>query len=1708
MRKIAVIFGTRPDTIKLAPVILRLREEPKLFSVVSIATAQHRHMLDQVLDVFGIHPDHDLNIMRPRQTLAALTERTIAALDPVLQSEHPDMVLVQGDTTTTFAGSLAAFYRGIPVGHVEAGLRTGDKANPFPEEINRRLTSALADLHFAPTETARRALLREHINPDRIHVTGNSVIDALNLAVRADHEFGSAAVRKAVASRRRIILLTMHRRENWGAPMEGACRAVKQIAARFGDHLFVFPVHLNPLVRETVYPILDGIPNIILIEPLDYKDFVNLMARSYLILTDSGGVQEEGPALGKPILVFRKVTERPEAVDFGTVRLVGLARERIVRETRRLLESRSAYAKMASAVNPYGDGRAAERIAGFIKKHLGLSNRRVSEFRPSRRIRKIVLALGLSLCGLFGPMRAAPDAPKHVLVVVEGNSDLNNLAMGDGRQLQQLLGHFNTSNVVIGVNQYVPGQMNGFDYTFYIGFNAVNPVPEKFTNDILQTTKPVIWMNTGFAEFSRAQRVRRQYGFEVTELDSVSIFDVVRYQGKTFTKGEPNANLVTVLNRRRARVLGTAYSNRRRVEIPYIIQAGNLMYWADSPFASATETDRYLLFADMLHDILHEQHEESHTALIRIEDVSPLDDPNKLRDVADHLSSRGIPFLVGVIPFYVDPFQGIRVSLSDKPELVDALKYMVKNGATIVLHGITHQYKGITATDFEFWDESTNRPVRDESAEWISKKVELGIQECMRNGIYPLLWETPHYTASTLLYRTIAKYFSSAMEQRLAIENYEYSQMFPYVIKKDIYGQRIYPENLGYVPLDADKNVSRRAVQDIIRGAKANLYVRDGYAACFFHSFLDLDLLDELVEGIEKLGYTFADLTEQKQWVKTKDRVILAGTQDYTITLDDQYLLEAYFDTNGELTKRIVSDVRLKGAITKHITLNPGEFYKAEPTEFHEHEATLAEKVFHRAERAVETVFQSDQDWQEARPAVLWDYHVKGAAYNDQASFVSALRSVNLRVDTIFADQNLNLARYNLLIVPYGSVDSLKDEQYDAITKFVRDGGNLVTDGKNDLAEEFGIHYVQTTQRILHVQDHLFPEEPVAWRNWELVHKFDADEVDETFCSDEQSETPLAIGKRYGKGKVLFLGARFDPSSQEGYSHYPYFVEYVRSYFRLRPVVRRNGLDFFFDPGLRQTYSIEALVKRWVGQGIRAVHVAGWHDYPKLREYREYTYDYGRLIRVAHANGILVYAWLEPPQVSQKFWNQHPEWREKNYKGEDAAPMWRYAMALTDPRCVEAATDEYRRLLLAYDFDGVNIAELYFEGGRGYEDPRVFAPMHPSAQREFRKKYGIDLVKIFDPSSLYYWRENTAVRQEVDDYRVGKLTEVYEILLKMAQDVAASKPGFQTIVTGMDSFGSPELREYYGADMSEIIRLQHKYGFILQVEDPEKLWSTDPSRYAAMGAMYQKFVSDSSRLSLDLNILSFRKKDVVTPFPTLIQTGIESYQLVRAASMGARKFTIYCEETVNPQDMMFFPYAAASHVVSSPTAAGYDFESPTSFNLKLPRTVTEISVDGAILSPFRDNEYLIPAGKHEVRFAAGAAGAFSTHALQTRIMSFTGNLEVVSYGMRSASLVYDSGPRAIVSLNAEPTGLTIDGQSVRPTVLKGNDCYSLLLPAGKHSVEIEVGGEFSYGINVTSLWSTTAIAIFGSAAVTSLFLMYLSLKVVGRKKPAARSARR
>ncbi|MGE5235600.1 MAG: DUF2334 domain-containing protein [Acidobacteriota bacterium] len=1304
----------------------------------------------------------------------------------------------------------------------------------------------------------------------------------------------------------------------------------------------------------------------------------------------------------------------------------------------------------------------------------------------------LALVAGIALLA-SGPLVAADAVPiKRVLVLYEPGPTEVASGLGDARQLQQLLGHFHTAVTLEPVSRYRSGEMTGFDLTFWVGFTAPYTPPPSFLHDVVGDERTFVWLNTGLDKLARQADLPGRFGFEWQRWDTTSGYDSVEANGSAFTKTDPSATVLRVTDPQRCTVLATARSSRTKAAIPYVLRSGSFWVVADSPFSYATESDRYLLFADLLHDMVGEQHSPSHSAIIRIEDTNPFSDPASLRDIADILSSRHIPFLVGVIPFYVNPADGTRVAMSDKPDYVDALRYMVDHGGTVVMHGITHQYKGETATDYEFWDESRGQTIQEDSSEYVERKIRDGLVEFFRNGIYPLIWETPHYSASELDYAVFARHFSSAIEQRLVLNRLDFSQYFPYLIDHDLYGQRIYPEDLGYVPLDPDPKKGEASVDTLLGFARDDLAVRDGYASAFFHPFVDHALLIRLVDGIRSLGYTFRDLRDDAHTVTLADRAIVTGAAHVTVTLRDQFLRETTYNEKNQVVRREVSDRRLAGPVTRSVSLPPGWIFVIEPTEYRERALSLTDRVRLRVEGLWRSLVPESRPHTPISAMALTVADATGGAANDQASLPAPLVALNVPVSTVTVtpDTELLLAAQNLVLVPYNVAENLSDAQVASLVGYVKQGGHLVTDFRNPLAVALGVRFLDSTIPIEHARDRLYPEEVLRWPSREVMSKFETTDADEILAMDDATEMPVAFCRRYGGGAFIFFGTRFDPTSDGGFSRFPYLAQEIGHCFGLTPMLRRDELEMYFDPGYRHTVSIEQLVARWTTLGIKVIHAGAWHEYPK------YTYDYARLIREAHANGILVYAWLEPPQVSQKFWNEHPGCREKNFKGQDVQAGWRYPVALADEGCLTAATESYEKLLRAHDWDGVDIGELHFEPG--FKDPLHMTPLDPAARAQFKSSAGFDPVELFNPTSPHFWSHDPVGAAAFTHYRVATVTRLHEALLAMAARVQNDRPGFQVVVTLLDSLSAPALRADLGIDGRAVAGVAARFGATLQVEDPESMWSEDPRRYQAIASRWSFVPQD--RLALDLNILAFRAQDAIVPFPTRIQTGTEAAWLVHSAALGAPRVTIYSESSINQQDLALLPYALAARAQVKADHGGWTVSSPDGVVLELTTGTNEVRIDGRHAHSIGGSRFLLPAGIHSVDLVPASLDALTPEILETRLGSITGELTFQRSAQRSVQFGYRSQARCIATFARQPYALLVDGREVPCHPLKGDGRFSLMLPAGTHTALVVTESSVSYGVDITSYWSSFLIAAFGVISSSLLVLLYLTVRIRRRAR--------
>ncbi len=1310
----------------------------------------------------------------------------------------------------------------------------------------------------------------------------------------------------------------------------------------------------------------------------------------------------------------------------------------------------------------------------------------LNKFQPV--LSKILFAIFLLISS------SALAGGNRVLIVYEGKDNPGNPAKGDGLQLVQLLGHFDLQKTMVAADDYKTGESNKFDCLFFIGFTNDCVPPDKFLDDAYNFKGTLVWLGNGIIAMNAHHNFQDKYGFVPEKLDSTTGFESVVTTDKNFkfAKGDHYLTVLSIVEHKKVEILANAVAPGHIV-LPYAIHSNNLYLFGDSPFSYMGATDRYLFFAEKLHDILNQEHDEFHAALIRIEDVHPLEDPNSIRKISDLLYSEGVPFLIAVVPFYVDPSNNERVSLSDKPDMVDALRYAEAHGATIVMHGDTHQYHGVTASDFEFWDEAGNRPIKDDNAAFVQQKLEDGVEELMRNGVYPLAWETPHYGASEIDYAAIAKVFSTAIEQRIVMNDLDYSQFFPYVINQDMYGEKIIPENLGYVPLGTTEE-EEQAVQDILTAAKANLYVRDGYGTAFIHPFMPINLLKEIVDGIRDLGYTYVDLKDSNNSVRLPDRAIVSGKGSISCSIEDQYFKETYLDENGQRVRLEVTSNRMTGDIKRDLDLKPGWIYAAEPVEYREKELGFIDRIGIMARDFWKGLFPEKKVITPAVAAIVWDSTATGGALHDEESYVTALNSVGIPVDTLSVS-NLEATRnYNLLVVPYASAEHLSDSLYDVIDNFVSNGGALITDAKNPLAEDLGINFSKNEIRVEKVRDRLFPEELMTWGTSETVHRIDVQENDEIVCTSAINDAPIAVARTYGKGKFVSLSARFDPVTDGGYSRFPYLIDWIKSYLHLYPTLRRDYVEMYFDPGRRRSTSVETLVKQWASRGIRVIHVAGWHEYPK------FTYDYDRLIRLCHAYGIVVYVWLEPPQISQKFYNEHPQWHEKNYKGEDIRPDWRYPLTLTDTACLRAASDWVRSFLTSHDWDGVNIAELYFGGLGAPGNPQFLTPFDLSAREMFKKKYGFDPIQLFQPSSPHYYKTSPQDWKSFTDFRVSLVTELTAHFLSLVTDAFKDKPGTQIILTILDQKTFPDLRTTIGVDVDDIMKLRNDCGFALQVEDPQSNWNTDPRRYIGIGNTYRRLLgSDSSSLMLDLNIYALRDSNYAGIFPSKTPTGTESYLLVNSAARSAPRMTIYDEAGVLPQDLADFPYAIATRANVEITDDGYEIDAPFSTSMRLNSDVKYILVDDATTFPYQPGYFAIPAGKHLVKIQPAGVNPFQDEMMASHIEAASCNILSERTFQRGVEFTYDSPTRCAVSFGKMPFAVFVDDHEISFSVAREEQHYGIILPPGQHKALVILENAVSYGIDVTSLWSSALIAIFGSFAGGILVVLYVVSKVRRRR---------
>ncbi len=1256
--------------------------------------------------------------------------------------------------------------------------------------------------------------------------------------------------------------------------------------------------------------------------------------------------------------------------------------------------------------------------------------------------------------------------PKNILIVYDGGKEKSE-AFKSAMFTYYLLDHFSVnSKEVFSIRDYRGGALDKKDFVFVVFEEGFPEFNDLFLSDLIKFKGEIIWLNMHIEKLLE----KKDYGLEYDDF-KVSKEWKVFYKEEAIPKEEPGINSLRIKNKN-VEIISRAVDEKGET-FPYVLKSKNLWYFADSPFSFAIEGGRFLIFADLLHDILQEPHLESHLALLRIEDLNPEDEPSNLKRIAKYLSKEEIPFQISLIPFFKDPEHQYESSLSENPELVDVIKFAVLKGGTVVLHGATHQLRGLTGEDYEFWDDISGKPISNESPDWVDQRIKLAIEECVKNGIYPLSWETPHYSASQNVYRTISKYFSTFNDRIMSAEISGTQQIFPYPANIKDLSVFVIPENLGFV--DFQKPEPER----VIENAKNMLVVRDGIASFFFHPFVPIKHLKKIVKEMKKMGWEFISLRDFPSDLKTDSLWVTSRGGEGKINLKNQYIHEILFDRSGKIIKEEFSSNRNNGIFTKKITLPKGWVYVLQGLD------KLPEKKKGWREAISEKFFQKKERREILKvPEVLLikGDDAKGEERFDLESFESVFKVFGFKPKIINLEKILktNLRNFTIVCVPFPSAKEIKREEINSLIDFVENGGVLITDGETPLSQSLGIKFENEKKEIKEVKELSIPVPNLYWNPPVILKGFKSDEGI-VLSKDAWSEQPLVIVKPLKKGKVLYFGTLFDPITPFGISRFPYFPLYLRNSLQIPFNAKRNMLEFYFDPGLRQNVSLEKLVRRWKASGIKIVYLATWHFY------RNYKFDYKYFIDLCHNFGISVYAWFEFPQVTPLFWDENPQWREKTATGADALCHWRLQMNLYNPSCREAVKEFLWKMLMDYDWDGVNLAELNFDTNKGAEDPSKFTPMNDDVRRDFKKIYGFDPIELFNPKSPHYFKKNPSSYEKFLNFRRVIVKNLHIFFLEEIEKIKRVKgQDFEIIVTAMDSILHHEIFEECGIDTRDVISLMEKYPFTLQIEDPSRSWILPPSRYLDYLNVYKNLVKDKDRLMFDINCIE-RRDISKTNLPSSLATGTELATTLYFAIQANGRAGIYSEVTVLPHDMDILSFVFGSDVIIKKEKGNYLLKAEKPFLLYINLLKFTPYLNGEKWPFYGVKGIYVPSGSHILSFKKESPIDLS---LSHRI-EFDGEIKSFKRDGNSFVLSYESSLPVSFTFNRPLEKVKLDEKDLSIPM----DKSGVVLPSGEHTLEITPTTYLSYTIDIVGYISSYIFYLIGFVSVSLLLSIYIYSKI-------------
>jgi len=1283
------------------------------------------------------------------------------------------------------------------------------------------------------------------------------------------------------------------------------------------------------------------------------------------------------------------------------------------------------------------------------------------------------------VCVCIAVVAQTPAPPQSVSGTVAIIYDGPDLPMAEGflgaHYIKNLLGHFELRGELIRLADYQRGQLSHYRAAFYIGSVASTVIPRGFLMDVGSTKQPFCWLGLHINQLLASSDAQHHFGLRYDRAYWGGWR--VRYKDALFPADNFNLSIVEPAADS-VKVVATAQRDNRTQ--PYVMNRLRFWYFADNPFSAPQEGTRYLVFCDLLHDILEIYHASQSAALVRMEDVSAEADPGDLTAVADVLSRRHAPFQIATIPLYRNPMNNVEMRLSDRPKVVDAIHYMIDRGGTLVMHGWSHQYHGATGDDYEFWDGVKNAPIAGDSEEEITKRLDAGLGELFANKLFPVAFETPHYAASRIDYRAMQRRFTVFNERTMPTPHMGSVQYFPYPVT-DEFGRHVVPENLGYLPMEKpDPEV-------VIENARLMRVVRDGVPSFYFHPFLDARLLDQVLEGITDLGYRFVSLREFGGEVNGQGYAVRTQSGPVEFSPDGKLWRLRRFDSGGKLLSEQTASAALNAPVTLNVDVPPGGWAALDGFEKARGPSRVAEamKVLRDWRKTASTRPQDATNYEQPGEAwILWQPNASAADANNQESYRTALETFGFAARAVSPAEFTQAPheKATLVVVPQGVAALLTGTQQQQILRYVSSGGALLADGDQPWLSAVGLHAKGWRLPVNEVQETLIEGTSFSWNPEELVGRYEPPSGSKTLQFETATKQPVVLAGQYGKGHYLYLAAPFDMHTRYGMSRYPYLAEYVADTFHLRSALRGGRIETYFDPGYRGGVNPDNLATYWKQAGIRTIYVAAWQFYD------HYHFNYAALIRACHRKGISVYAWFMFPQVTPLMWQQHPEWREQAAAGLDGRPGWRYPMNFQNPACFRAAMDWARDLLNSLDWDGINIAELNFDAKYpDYLQPERFVPMNKDVRTAFAKKAGFDPAQLFVSGSPYYHKRNPQALAKFLSYREDIVTEWHRRVLTELTPVGKER-GLEVMVTAMDSLHSKYVQPALGVNSRRIAALMQEFDFTLQIEDPAEHWAEPPDRYQRFAEAYRNLVPDVRRLMFDINVVSDREIDG-TSLPSTIARGTELARTVMAAAVLGR-VAIYAEHTVESQDWPILGAALArpAQMAVRGNSVEVDTPLPVFLHSSTERAYTLdnqrwTAVDGL----------WIPPGRHRLSTGALSLQVFGAQPAQLQSLS----CDLLDANLLPASLVvhYTSPGRAAIVLTQKPQRISVDGHTASIPVEGHGGEWVVLAPRGEHHLEIITLTNAGLVVNRSSQILSSLIVVFGAATTLLMLWFYVRLRI-------------